>query len=212
MRFLLNWFVKITGWLPQRIAFKTKVFYEDKKVQSRRIKGAKIIISNHTSVYDYAVFMFVFFSRTLRYQIAEVIFQKKLLGWFLKALGGIRVDRKSFDFGFIEKSRQILDKGGVVGVFPESRLPTKDEEKPLEFKPSATYLALYADVPVIPVYTNGEYFKGKKAKVVIGKPISVKELYDANKSEKENLADITAFLRQKIIELGETLNGKYTLE
>ena len=208
MRFLLNWFVKITGWLPQRIAFKTKVFYEDKKVQSRRIKGAKIIISNHTSVYDYAVFMFVFFSRALRYQIAEVIFQKKLLGWFLKALGGIRVDRKSFDFGFIEKSRQILDKGGVVGVFPESRLPTKDEEKPLEFKPSATYLALYADVPVIPVYTNGEYFKGKKAKVVIGKPISVKELYDANKSEKENLADITVFLRQKIIELGETLNGK----
>lgn len=208
MRFLLNWFVKITGWLPQRIAFKTKVFYEDKKVQSRRIKGAKIIISNHMSVYDYAVFMFVFFSRTLRYQIAEVIFQKKLLGWFLKALGGIRVDRKSFDFGFIEKSRQILDKGGVVGVFPESRLPTKDEEKPLEFKPSATYLALYADVPVIPVYTNGEYFKGKKAKVVIGKPISVKELYDANKSEKENLADITAFLRQKVIELGETLNGK----
>ncbi len=208
MIYLLNWFVKLTGWLPKRIAFKTKVFYEDKKVQSRSIKGAKIIISNHTSVYDYAVFMFVFFSRTLRYQIAEVIFQKKLLGWFLKALGGIRVDRKSFDFGFIEKSRQILDKGGVVGVFPESRLPTKDEEKPLEFKPSATYLALYADVPVIPVYTNGEYFKGKKAKVVIGKPISVKELYDANKSEKENLADITAFLRQKIIELGETLNGK----
>lgn len=208
MRFLLNWFVKITGWIPQRIAFKTKVFYEDKKVQSRRIKGSAIIISNHTSVYDYAVFLFVFMSRTLRYLIAEVIFEKKLLGWFLKALGGIRVDRNSFDFGFIEKSRKILDKGGVVGIFPEARLPKKDEERPLEFKPSAAYLALYADVPIIPVYTNGEYFHGKKAKVVIGKPIDVKELYDDSKSEKENLAYISECLRQKVIDLGGLINGK----
>ena len=51
-----------------------------------------------------------------------------------------------------------------------------------------TINAVKQDIPIIPVYTNGEYFHGKKAKVVIGKPIDVKELYDDSKSEKENLA------------------------
>ena len=71
-----------------------------------------------------------------------------------------------------------------------------------------TINAVKQDVPIIPVYTNGEYFHGKKAKVVIGKPIDVKELYDDSKSEKENLAYISERLRQKVIDLGGLINGK----
>ena len=61
-----NGFVKATGWPAYKIAFRTKIYYEDKSVQSRRIKGAAMVVSNHTSVFDYAVLLFVFFTRTLR--------------------------------------------------------------------------------------------------------------------------------------------------
>ena len=82
-----NYFVKITGWIIQKIIFRTKIFYEDKSVQSRRIKGPAIIISNHTSICDYAVYLFVFFFSTLRCQMAEVLYKNKLLGFFLKLMG-----------------------------------------------------------------------------------------------------------------------------
>ncbi len=206
-----NMFVKVTGYLAQKVIFRTKIYYEDKALQSRRIKGKAIIMSNHCSVYDYAVYMFVFFSRTVRYLMAEVLYKKPLLSLFLKMLGGIKVDRDAHTFNFITKSKDVLNKGGVVGVFPESRLPKEGEERPLEFKPSITYLALESDTKIIPVYTSGNYFKKSRVRVIIGKPINVLDYYDENLTEKENIDLITKILRQKIIELGNLLNEKTTI-
>ncbi len=203
-----NGFVKVTGYLLQKIVFRTKICYEDKSVQSRRIKGKAIIVSNHTSVFDYAAILFVFFWRTLRYQMAEVLFKKKLLALFLRCMGGIYVDRDSHNFGFMAKSEKILGKGGVVGIFPESRLPKEGEERPLKFVPSAVYLALNSGADIIPLYTNGEYFTKKRARIIIGKPFSAREYYDDNLSEKENVEKITELLREKIILLEKLSDEK----
>lgn len=201
-------FVKITSWPIQFCCFRTKIHYEDKKSQSRRIKGPAIIVSNHTSVYDYAVMLFVFRFRYLRYLMAELLFRKKGLSGFLKAMGGIKVDRDNLDFSFISKSLDTLEKGGVVGIFPEGRLPKEGETRPLEFKPSAAYLGYLSEVPIIPVYTNGSYFKRKRAQVIIGKKIIVKDLIDENYSEKENIERLNEILRQKVIELEDELNKR----
>lgn len=199
-------FTKITGFPVQFICFRTKVYYEDKKVQGRRIKGSAIVVSNHTSIFDFAVFLFVFFGRTLRYQMAEVLFARnKILGWFLRKLGGIRINRTTYNFSFINKSEDILRDGGVVGIFPESRLPLKDEERPLPFKASAAIIAMRSDAPVIPVYTNGKYFVKERARVIIGRPIYVNEYVDSNLTEKENARRISSIMRDKILELKDEL-------
>jgi 1-acyl-sn-glycerol-3-phosphate acyltransferase len=205
----VNAFTKITAWPVQRLLFRTKILYEDRRVQGRRIKGSAIIISNHTSVYDYAVMLFVFFSRTLRYQMAEVLFEKKPLGYFLKGLGGIRVDRNNYDFSFLARSERILRNGGVVGIFPESRLARKGEERPLPFKPSAAYLALSADVPVIPVYTNGCYFSRHRAVVLIGKPMDIHAYTDRVSGEKEKIDALTKAMRDKIISLEKEYHERW---
>ena len=201
------YFVKITGYLAQLLVFRTKIYYEDKKVQSRRIKGKAIVMSNHTSVYDFALYLYVFFFRVIRFQMAEVLFEKKLLSLFLKLMGGIKVDRNIHDFSFIDKSTKHLNKNGVIGIFPESRLPKDGEETPLEFKPSISYLALSSDTKIIPVYTTGGYFK-KRIKVIIGKPIDVSLYYDSSKDEKTNIDFVTNILREKIIELRDLLNER----
>lgn len=205
----VNAFTKITAWPVQRLLFRTKILYEDRRVQGRRIKGSAIIISNHTSVYDYAVMLFVFFGRTLRYQMAEVLFEKKPLGYFLKGLGGIRVDRNNYDFSFLARSERILRNGGVVGIFPESRLARKGEERPLPFKPSAAYLALSADVPVIPVYTNGCYFSRHRAVVLIGKPMDIHVYTDRVSGEKEKIEALTKAMRDKIISLEKEYHERW---
>ncbi|MBR4435770.1 MAG: 1-acyl-sn-glycerol-3-phosphate acyltransferase [Clostridia bacterium] len=188
--------------------FRTKVSYQDKLKQSRRIKGAAIIVSNHTSVFDYACMLFVFFSRTLRYQMAELLFDKKPLGSFLKLMGGIYIDRNGSDLGFMNESARILKKGGVVGVFPEGRLPLKTETPPIAFRPGAAYLALSTGVKIIPVYTNGAYFTLKRARVVIGEPIDPAEFDDRTRSDRENIERLTDALRTRIIELRDMLNEK----
>ena len=202
---LFNYFVKITGWLPYALICRSKVSYEDKNAQSRHLKGKAILLSNHTSVYDYALYLFIFFFRTLRFQMAEVLYKKKLLALFLSMMGGIYVNRDTLDFSFMDESKAILEKGGVVGIFPESRLPKEGEARPLPFKESATILALESGAPIIPLYTKGNYFTKSRTRLIIGKPINVRDYYDNSKSEKENVTNITNILRNKIIELGEKL-------
>ena len=204
---VFQWFVRITGWIVQWFAFRTKIYYEDKFTQSRRIKGNAILVSNHTSVYDYAVYLFVFY-RILRYQMAEILYKKKLLKLFLRMMGGIYVNRNTHDLSFLDKSNEVLNKGGVVGVFPESRIPKPEEEKPLEFKQSVILLALQSKAPIIPLATNGSYFKKKRARVIIGTPFNAFDYYDESKSEKENVANITKILRERIIELKGKLDGQ----
>jgi 1-acyl-sn-glycerol-3-phosphate acyltransferase len=198
-------FTKLTAWIVQFFCFRTKIYYEDKKVQSRKIKGSAIIISNHTSVYDYAVMLFTFPWRTLRYLMAEVLFETKPLARFLRAMGGVEVNRDGMDFSFLLKSEEILEKGGVIGSFPEGRLPKDDEERPLPFAPSTAYIALRSGAPMIPVYTNGSYFNRRRARVIIGKPIYAAEYMGENVTEKETVEKLNAVMRERILELRDEL-------
>ena len=209
MYFLSNCFVKFTGFLPQLVMFRTKVHYEDKRVQSKRIKGKAIVISNHNGLMDFAVMMFVFWRRTLRCAVAEIMYQKNfVMTGLLKALGCVRIERDSHDFSWLETFKGILDRGGVVEIYPESRIPDPGDERPLEFKPSYVYLALESGAPIIPVYNQGNMCSSKRNHVIIGKPIDVAALYDASLSEKENIRKINAYIRSKIIELGKELEAK----
>ena len=206
MYWLIHWFFKITGFLPQLFAFRTKVYYEDKRVQKRRIKGKAIIMPNHHSVMDVATMMFVFYNRTLRCLTAELMYRKNIfMTLVLKLLGCIKVDRENHDFSFLNKAEKILNRGGVIEIYPEARLAEPGEAKPLEFKPSVVALALSSGAPIIPVYHNGAIFSRERARVIIGKPIDVREWYDDTLSESENIDAICKRLRGKVIELGNEL-------
>ena len=127
----------------------------------------------------------------------------------MKLFGAIKVDRNAQDYAFISKSVEILKKGGVVEIYPEGRLPDqKNDVPPLPFKPSAVYIALESGAPIIPVYTNGKYFTKARARVVIGEPIRVEDMYDCTLSEKENIENINTHLRNTIIQLGEELERR----
>lgn len=199
---LFNCFVKLTAWPIWAVVARSKFHYEDRSRQGRRIKGSAIIISNHTSVWDFGAILFLFPFRILRCVVAEIMFNKNpLMTFFLKGLGTIRVDRHSPDFAFIGKGAAILEKGGVVEIYPESRIPDKKGPELLPFKPSIAYLALESGAPIIPIYTDGNYFSKARNHIVVGAPIDVRQLYDDSLSEKENIASITQYLRGKIYEL-----------
>ena len=130
------------------------------------------------------------------------------MNWLLPRIGGIKVNREINNFDFINQCNEILQKGGVVEIYPEARIPKAHEQKPIEFKPSAAYLAMLSRVPIIPIYTNGEYYKKSRARIIIGTKIMPEDLIDESLSDKENIEQITKRLREKIMELGDELNKK----
>ncbi len=203
------WFVKITGFIPFVLFNRPKYYYEDKKAQNRTIKGKAIVMPNHVSIYDFATIMFTFPFRTLRCLVAEIMFNKgKLMAWFLTKLGAIKVDRDAKDFTFVDKGCSVLAKRGVIEIYPEARIPEKDEERPLDFKPSVSMLALLSGAKIIPVAHNGKFLKKERLRVLIGKPIDVETLIDESLDEKAQLDMATKKLQQKIKELTYELQQK----
>jgi len=206
---IIIWFVKITGIIPNLLYLRRKTYYVDKKVQNRKLKEPAIIISNHTSLMDFPLYMFTFFRNTIRPLVAEITYNKnKALKLLLKFLGGIKVDRINYDFTFMGECIEALEKKDSVLIFPEGRLPKKDEIELLSFKPSFVYIALESNAPIIPMYTNGKYgFKGK-TRVIIGEKIYVRDLMDDSLSIEENIQNICEYFRNYIIKLKEKLNEK----
>lgn len=206
---LFHWFVKITGFLPQLFFFRTKVYYEQGAPRRMRLRGKAILVSNHHFLMDFAILMFVFPFRTLRCAAAELLYEMNfLMTGLMHMLGCVRVNRYSNDFDFIPRCKKILDKGGVVEIYPEARIPDPGEETPLPFVPSYVYLALETGAPIIPIFSNGKLLKKERERLIIGKPIYVEELYDSSLTEKENIQNINTRIRSKIIELGKELESK----
>ena len=201
-------FVKVTGYIPSKIYFRRKIYYVNKEVQSRKIRGAAIIVSNHTAVLDFGLYLFLFGGRTIHPLVGEVLYKKnKMFTFFLNNMGCIKVNRDIYDFSFMTEALDKLFKGKVVMVFPEARIPTKEETDLLEFKPSFVSLALESGAPIIPTYTDGLYGKKGPASVIIGESINLHELYDNDLDEKENIEFLCNYVRDYIKGLGDKLHG-----
>lgn len=207
MNKVLYWFVKLTGLPVEWFYYKRKVYYYSKN-QNRVIKGGALIVSNHRAVMDYPFYMYTFKRAVVRPVTGDIIYRNgKLLTWFLNQMGAIRVSDGTFDFDFVNKAEKIINKGGKVLIFPESRVSNKKPYEMYDFKPSFVSIALNTNCPVIPCFTSGNYGKGN-SKVVIGEKLYLRDMYDDTKSEKENLETISNYVRDYIKMLGDKLDEK----
>lgn len=196
-------FVKITGVLPAYLFLKPRVRLAPGGM--RKLPKSCILVSNHISLMDFVLYLLVFPFRTIRFLIAEVLYNRsKILALFLELVGGIRTDRDIKSFGFVSNALKVLDDGGTVGIFPQGRLPVAGKVFP--FTVSTAFIALQAGVPIVPVYTDGNYGIFKRAGVVIGAPIQLKELCAEGLGEQEQLAHLTKQLEEKVFALKEELN------
>lgn len=203
-------FVKITGILPYLILKRPKYYYEDKSECSRRLPKNCIIMPNHASVYDYMTMMFTFYGRGVSCITASSTYDKsKMMKFFLRSLGCIKVYRDSYDFSFINKCSDLLEKGYAIELYPEARIPRDDEETPLPYKPSITLLALENNALIIPVVTNYRYKEKKeRIKVLIGKKINLVDLYDDSLSNNDNIKKLTEYLESNTKRLYDELKSK----
>lgn len=206
-KFFVNFivgFAKIMGFIPTTLFFKPKIKRENGA--KRGLPKPCIVVSNHKSLMDFALYQMVFPFRTIHFLMAEVLYNKsKFFAFLLNSVGGIRVDRDDKDFSFVSESLEVLDAKGTVGIFPEGRLPVKGKAFP--FTTSTAFIAKHTDAPIIPVYTDGNYGLFKRARVYIGKPIYLWEHTKEGLSDSEQIEYLTRFLEQKVNSLPNDIEG-----
>jgi 1-acyl-sn-glycerol-3-phosphate acyltransferase len=116
--------------------------------------GGAVIAVNHTGYMDftYAGLPPRSVKRYIRFMAKKEVFDNKISGPIMRALKHIPVDRAAGAESY-KSAVQALQKGELVGVYPEATISRSFEIK--EFKSGAARMAIEAGVPIIPTVIWG---------------------------------------------------------
>lgn len=167
--------------------FFTFVFIRVEFVNRHLIKKDQqyIIVSNHFSYLDIPVLGFI--NKDIVFVGKSSLGKIPLFGYMFRNLH-IAVDRSSLKSRgeSIMKTKQALEEGSSVVMFPEGGITSPAPPKMGRFKDSAFKIAIEKQIPVIPVTLSYNHLilpddgrlllKNKKARAVIHPPISVDEM------------------------------------
>lgn len=148
-------------------------------------EGAFLAVSNHWSAFDPPV-LGAALRRKVHFMAKQELFEIPLLRSWMRCIGTFPVRRGEPDRQAIRRALQVLQRGGVVGMFPEGTRNPRGYLLPAE--PGAAFLALKAQVPILPVGILGTLEvlpKGarvprlRKILVRIGPPFRVDDLVNS---------------------------------
>ncbi len=181
------------------------LFFRVETVGFENIKnGGVMVCCNHQSLFD-VVFLIAKFPFTVNFMAKQELFKNKLFGAILYKMGAFPVNREIGDVTAIKKAVDLLNKGNVLGIFPEGK--RQPVGKPQKCKAGAALIALGTGSRILPVAIN---YTGKKR--LFGRVIiSVGEIIPARKSEcvkpqKTELKEVTEAIYKGILKQWEIVN------
>jgi 1-acyl-sn-glycerol-3-phosphate acyltransferase len=142
-------------------------------------EGAFLLAPVHRSILDTPISSGVT-RRRMRFMGADKYWKSKWFGRLLSALGGFPVTRGSADREALQRCIAVLEGGEPLVLFPEGERKAGAQVHPLF--DGATYIAVKAGVPIVPVGIGGsarampkgaKFIFPRKVHVVVGKPIDV---------------------------------------
>lgn len=178
--------------------------------------GGALIIANHRSPVDP---MMVWTNhhfrndgrdvRVIGFLTAAEYCDIRGLKWIVRTMQSIPVQRNGADMGPTREAIRRLREGRIVGIFPEGGLNwNRDLREP---NPGVAFIALKAQVPVIPVYIHGviqnrnsmiaPFVKRNQVRVTYGEPIDL-SAYHQHKISPEVLVEVTNLLMSRLAKLG----------
>src|ERR687897_1559671 len=143
-----------------------------------RIRGPLIVAANHRSFLDpFVIGASLPWRRPLHYVAKVELFERRWQGWILNRLGAYPVRRGQSDAETLITSREVLERGGAVCIFPEgTRHRTGSLAQP---KRGFGRLALETGAAVLPVAVHGTEqvrrgwkIRPKKVKIRMGRALT----------------------------------------
>lgn len=121
--------------------------------------GPALIVADHPSDLD-PLILGVALPRTLHFMASPDHFDPGFVGWCVRRLAAVSVDREGDPAGVLEPALDLLRLGHVVAVFPDRDLR---EARTLPFEAGVAFLAQTSGVPVLPValHATDELLRGR---------------------------------------------------
>ncbi|MEQ1918196.1 MAG: lysophospholipid acyltransferase family protein [Elusimicrobiota bacterium] len=137
------------------------------------LEGPLIIACNHVSLVDPPLMAVSVASRRRPFGIGKKeLFEKPLLGWWLRNTGNIRLDRSGDATAAMRAALDLLGKGGCLAIYPEgTRVKPGETRVP---KAGISFLAARTKAPVVPLRVLGtaEFPRKFPLEVRIGAPLA----------------------------------------
>jgi 1-acyl-sn-glycerol-3-phosphate acyltransferase len=141
----------------------------------------RLYAANHLSALDIPL-LYAYLPFTFRIMAHRLVFRVPLIGWYLRRAGALEIspDSVALSRRALRDAIETLQRGMPLVIFPEGeRSPTG---KMLPFKRGAFYIAMKAQVEVVPMAILGAYealpvgsahIRRVPLRLAIGDPISV---------------------------------------
>jgi 1-acyl-sn-glycerol-3-phosphate acyltransferase len=152
--------------------------------------------------------------RRVRFMGKDSLWKKRFPAWALSTLGGFPVSRGTYDFEAMKRCLEVLDAGEPLVLFPEGERKSGPEVQPLF--DGAAYLALKANVPIVPVGIGGSERvmpKGsrmiypRKVHVIVGQPL-LPGAPGTGRVLRERVGELTSELHTRLQELFDEAEAK----
>jgi len=173
----LHWFSRAWSWLIVKTIFSpVKVTGLDKIDRTK----PHVYAVNHASAMDIPV-LYVYLPFQFRIVFKKELLSYPIVGWQLKRSGQVCIDQQkpTNSIAAIRSAVKSLKAGMPLVIFPEGGRTPDGEIKP--FLPGAFFLALKAQVDIVPVALIGTYellpmntyhIKCRPLEMRVGEPIS----------------------------------------
>jgi 1-acyl-sn-glycerol-3-phosphate acyltransferase len=168
--------------------------------------GPYFIAFNHVATLD-APLLVVTWPHHPEGLTAAENFPDPFVGTLMRMYGAIPLKRTEYDREALEKGLAVLKAGSPLIVAPEGTRRHQPGMQPA--KPGIGYLALKANVPIVPVGVTGtetwipswKQFKRPRLSLIIGAPFTLptEPITPANRREK--IAEYTTLIMTKIAQL-----------
>ena len=165
--------------------------------------GGAILAGNHISYGD-PVLLWCKAPRAVHFMAKSELWDTWWLGWALDHLWAFPVHRGTADREAIQIATRLLGAGELVGIFPEG---TRNRDGMAEAQGGVAFIALRADVPVVPVGIAGtekirpegtSLIRFPKVTICCGDPICPEDI--PGESRREKVAAMTDEIMRCIAE------------
>jgi len=144
---LLYIIAKIKFLIIFKLIFRLKVTGQENIPQD----GPFIIVANHSSLLD-PVILGISIKPKIIFVAAAYLFKIGWLSYLLRKANSIPVQGEN-DISSLKRALKILQRGGVLGIFPEGGVDRQKDDLPI--KAGAAYLATKVGVPIVPIKIKG---------------------------------------------------------
>ena len=113
--------------------------------------GPVILAMNHESALDIPLVV-VACPRRIVFMAKRELFKNVFVTWWVRMLGGFRVDRDRFDLRAVGMALEVISREQVLGMYPEG---TRSPGELLPFLGGAAWVALRTGAPIVPCAISG---------------------------------------------------------